>query len=386
MSRRLALAVLALATLAASFAAFSRRSHRPQTESLGTAPPSVGHDFPRDARAVSAPQAPNGEGARVVMEAPGIPATPLPESTDPLELGPCALAVSVRDRAGGGPVSGRVELWRLAAPGNARFEAGDQLQGVAELLDGFANFEALPSGSYRVAVLRARWGSEDPPPFVVEGPANSIELWVDTPRSRAVQLDVRDTSGRPLRLRARVAGASAVLTEPPAWVVARRPVDSSAPPFLANGPRERHWRSEGARAQVEPGARFYDLGEFTEAGARDGRERRWVVFFDGYAEIVCDLPPIAEGPVRLAALAVSLAEIRDRVRSADGGPLDRASLSIEAVSDAFQLPNVQAMPEDEHAWQRAIARIEVSAPGLAGAKLRYSRGSGPLPEILLVRE
>lgn len=384
MSRRLALAVFVLAILAGTFAL--RRSQCSTAATLDPAELPSRQDPALDLRVDPSVDASVVERVRVAVDAPEVSAPPAAQASDPLELGTCSLDVVVRDRAGGGPASGRVELWRLAAPGNLRFEAGDQRQGTAELLDGRANFQALPSGSFRVAVLRARWGSEDPPPFLVEGPSTAIELWVDTPRSRAVQLDVRDTSGRRLRLPARVVGASASWNEPPAWVVPRRPLEVDAPPALPSGPRDRQWRADGARGAVEPGPLFYDLGEFTEASARDGRERRWVVFLEGYAEIVCDLPPTAEGPVRLAALAVSLAEIRDRARSADGGPLDRASLAIDAVSEAFQLTTSQVHPDDEQAWQRAVARIGVSAPGFAAAKLRYTRGAGPLPEIVLVRE
>jgi hypothetical protein len=99
-----------------------------------------------------------------------------------VERGDCAISLRVLDAETEQPVASTVDLWRLDAPGNEHWTAGDQLQATADVPVEGARIEALPAGVYRPVCLAARYSAEDPPPVRVEGALTEVTFRILVPR------------------------------------------------------------------------------------------------------------------------------------------------------------------------------------------------------------
>ena len=64
------------------------------------------------------------------------------------------------------PVATTLHLWRLDAPGNEHWTAGDQRQAIVEVAAGGSWIRELPAGRYRARCVAERRGNDDPQEFV----------------------------------------------------------------------------------------------------------------------------------------------------------------------------------------------------------------------------
>lgn len=117
---------------------------------------------------------------------------------DPIELGNCAVHISLVDAATGDPVASTVQLWRLDAPENVNYERGDQMQQRVNVGKAGYLFQRLAPGTYRVHAEHQADRPEDPPAFEVAGVAGRREIAVPMPRKRPAILEVYDQHGRQL--------------------------------------------------------------------------------------------------------------------------------------------------------------------------------------------
>jgi len=136
---------------------------------------------------------PDPDEQRALLERIGLPAdAPLAlllgrmGPPDPLEPGAASARVTLFDDASGKPVASTVVLWRLAAPGNEYWSAGDQAVVRDEVPEGGRTFRGLAAGEHRATCLAERAGAPDPEPFLVSG-HTEVTLFLALPSSRPVR-------------------------------------------------------------------------------------------------------------------------------------------------------------------------------------------------------
>jgi hypothetical protein len=143
---------------------------------------------------------------------------------DPVEAGTCTLIASVTDEAGAAPTEIDLELWRLGAPANEHWRAGDQLQAKAEVTQGRVEWSGLPEGRYRLFSPDLRPTGEDPQAFEVAGALTMVSVAVPMPRRVPVLVQVVDENGRPIHAgeECTLGGSTHGTDAHPKWLVARR--------------------------------------------------------------------------------------------------------------------------------------------------------------------
>ncbi len=114
---------------------------------------------------------------------------------DPIERGNCSLFLRLADAETGEPLAGRIELWRIAAPANENWSAGDQLQATAVVKTEGTEFARLPAGAYRAICLGAAEGAEYADEFSVGGSLTKHTLLVHAVREIALHLELFDIHG-----------------------------------------------------------------------------------------------------------------------------------------------------------------------------------------------
>jgi hypothetical protein len=109
-------------------------------------------------------------------------------SRDVLESGQCSLELQFLSLQTNEPVWGKVDLWRIDAPGNYRWSRGDQLQASLLVQKGTAVVKGLPEGWFRTHELFARAGSAPSEAFYVRGPKTKVQHVIDMPMDEQVSL------------------------------------------------------------------------------------------------------------------------------------------------------------------------------------------------------
>lgn len=114
--------------------------------------------------------------------------SPSRSAKDKVETGECRLELSFASLQAGKSVGGKVDLWRIDAPGNFRWSRGDQLQTSLQVRSGKAVVEGLPEGWFRTHELFARAGSAPSEAFYVKGPVTKVQHIIDLPMEERVSL------------------------------------------------------------------------------------------------------------------------------------------------------------------------------------------------------
>lgn len=286
---------------------------------------------------------------------------------DPVEFGPAALSLRLIDARSGAPVASRVELWRVEAPGNAGWTAGDQLQLAADVpLEG-ARFANLPEGRYRAVCDAARF-DQPPPAFELRAPHGEVEVALEMPRAFELRVRFVDRFGEPY--------ASAEW-----WQEGARPVEPAPHRTRARAPRgvEVWVDSEVLMWSGDP--ELHGLGgPQADGGWSLGRQRersrgeRLVRVLrlrapDGaLAEV--EVPARAEGDLALVAVGLPDDLAASGVRLPDG----RASAArVSALGLARAVAD----------WRRAPVLITAELAGFAAHAGEWRPEQGDLPWILL---
>ncbi|MFK5956281.1 MAG: hypothetical protein QM477_07535 [Planctomycetota bacterium] len=150
---------------------------------------------------------------------------------EPVELGSSALELHFFDAATQLPVSGTIELWRLAVGAFETWTAGDQKQYQGESVDGRLLIDQLPEGWYRIYVLNAVAGSATEEAFEVQGAFTFVERFVKMPGEEDIHLLLFHPDGSLLRsttealitIKARGSRSKDFLDRLPPWVEERMP-------------------------------------------------------------------------------------------------------------------------------------------------------------------
>lgn len=360
----------------------AERAARPAEESGG----------PGDVEAVPAsrgPVAADGPAtADPPREAPAADTGPFPEGEIPEAdrgRGECALAIDLRDAATGRPHAGRARLWRLGVAADARWPAGDHVQLTLDSNQRPAGvLRDLPAGRYRLEVLSAAPGTEDPPEFLVEGAHTNLRADVTAPPMLPVRLRIFDETGEPIlaaKSSYRSPGGSG--TRPlrgPAWTSPRNPAPAE---FVDARAGMWGWRSGRRHEASNPLTADRDgaflLGE-VQGPARDHSwTASWTLRIDGHSgvRVTAASDDAARGEFVAVAVAASrIDEIADEVfRLPDGTPARAAGARVEATCSAV----AHDPGTTDDAWTKLPVRVSVSLAGYEDASVDW-RPSGPVPE------
>jgi hypothetical protein len=299
-----------------------------------------------------------------------------PTPPDPVELGNAVLDLQLLDAATEQPVASYVELWRIDAPENESWTAGDQLQDQAQVpVEGWA-FRRLPEGRYRVVCHAQVWG-EDPPELEVRAPRTRASLSIETPRAFRIHLDVRDRFGAQVA-DLHLTGKNEELLDPHDDWRNHRSLKASAGAWMSvgygGGWGFNEWSSHGAQP-----ADGFDLGMHSEADRGGHRRTVWDLATGDGRRLRLRFPPRMDADQYLIAVVLSASEIEPLVRVP---PSCSAQIELEVVGEPIQRD--PSLPGG--GWERAPVSITVRGEGLRAFEHTWRAADGELPSIVLEPE
>jgi len=322
------------------------------------------------------PELPDEEPDNVAVAAPEAPSL----SPDTPEHGECALLLHLIDAGTGEPVASTVDLWRLDAPANADWTAGDQLQLTSDVAAEGTKLKSLPAGVYRPVCIAARFSSEDPAPFRVEGPTTEVTLRIEMPRSLYASVQVVDVDGEPV--------PSGTLTRvdhmwrgrerTPRWRKARVPRE----PARVLGTR----RGRGGKRTYDGDPLFqtasgFRVGPFPEDSKEREVQHYFTIEIKGHSEVRVAVPgSSADGPT-FVGLSVPLATVPGELRMPDGRTIAEAGGKVSATFSAVPIDASGAVPP----LADRPFRVYVSVPGYTSQSFEQKLGE-PAPSLVFEPE
>lgn len=258
---------------------------------------------------------------------------------DPPERGDCRVLIRVRDRRTGRGVDGILDLWRLGAPANEHWTAGDQLQQTVRTEVGEVEVWHLPVGTYRAVVGAAAADAEDPPAFEVGPAVGDVMIECEVPRMFESRVRLVTPQGIPMR-QARVRERSYLALDKsrrPAWIVPRTLRDGRScvpdnPPILRRQPDDPAWHDR----DLDNG--MLSLGAHRAPSKAESNQRFYEIEIEGYSAVHATVGAAANGDLDLLAVCVSDQAIRDAVSRWQAGI--PSSASVRACSQAVVVDGV----------------------------------------------
>ncbi|MCA9000587.1 MAG: hypothetical protein KDB61_01595 [Planctomycetes bacterium] len=306
---------------------------------------------------------------------------------DPVETGECALVMSFYDAATGEAVSGNVDLWRIGAPGNESWSAGDQKQVSLPATDGVARAEDLPAGNYRAFPLFARAGSTVAPAFAVAGELTSVSIPVEMPKSVPTHLWLVNGQGQPIadspgqRVEYMDRGYQKVFGgRDPEWLTKRMPKDSNAILIVgygggSSGSYRRDWKP------VESGGNGIPLGEIRQDTYEWSRSYRCGIRVNGVMRVTVYLNP--------SGIESYVAVVPDRSLIHEHLQFPADARRFEVLPDLWL--NVKAAPIDtslgqtvESQWTQSVVEVDLTVDEFEPVRVPWTPGQEPMPFIPLV--
>lgn len=276
---------------------------------------------------------------------------------DPIEGGACTLFLKLVDVNAGAPQAGRVDLWRLNAPGNDNWSVGDQLQATEFVLQAGHEFEDLPPGTYRARSMGAVANAGYADAFQVGGAFTEHTLLVDAPREIETFVEIYYASGvRVEEIEVKGPSRSWQVRHPgpPAWRVERISSHGISISMSGGGGGFGH-RSHQSWRKLQAGPRGFALGSFLQ----NSRERLNRYQFDlrvaDGGEVDLEIDSLPEPGGHLVAVFMSEQEVLQHIVLADG--------SNGAVAEVSTMVKAHPVPVDEahpHAtWRDASIEVTV---------------------------
>jgi|GEM_PF-2213888 len=332
-----------------------------QARGAAGAPAPLAEGAPWEHRLAPAPSSgaippPPGPGSGTAFDLSELEAVP----EDPVERGPATLSLTVLDEAAATAQGGAVVLWRLGAPGNAHWMAGDQQQATIPLQDGVGEVGDLPEGSYRAVVSGQRGASEDPLAFEVRAPRTEVTLRVPLPAKFPGSLRLLDEQGSSIEEASLVSGGASAsgVTQAPEWVRARELRDPARYFYVGRGGGSvTGGRSRPVSIRAEAGV--FAVGTFAEPSKTEVPRRRVRVLVEGRNETWLTLGQGATGPTTHLAVALPLSTILRRLTLPDGSPVHGSTATVTAICNAVLVTD--DMPPDR--WRLLPVHVFVSVPG-----------------------
>lgn len=306
-----------------------------------------------------------------------------PRAPSPPPVGEHAIRIEVADDATQAPVAAIVRLWRLGAPADGDWTAGDLIQQGVEVPVTGATASGLPAGTYRIEVLSARIGAEDPPAFTVPE-TTAVRVTASMPRPRPVRCLVLDADGVPVpRATATSLGTSRSGTRdpaPPAWASPRRIARDESDFVISGGGFGGHGGGRVRRTLAANGPRgefvFEDMAESSRA---EMRSRSDMLTWDGRTSVVVVARSgELEGPDFLA-VAVPLERVASHIVLPDGRTAVAAGATVTGTCHAMRLDG--APPSG--AWRTIAVTVNVALEGYESAKYEWSLAGEPWPVVTM---
>jgi len=295
---------------------------------------------------------------------------------DPVQGGSATLVLEVADRDTHQPAAHfDLEVWRLDAPGNENWTAGDQLQArVRTNKSGSVQVEDLPEGAYRVIGSDAAQASEDPPAFRVGEGTTRILLEVPLPKPIQTFVRVYDEHGNPLRTARRgpTRHSKSTHADPPEWMRPRQPRDPGDAIGLGGGAGGSFHRPY----RIHADARGFDLGRVRANTRRSTIRSRVRLGFDFHASVLVE----ASGePATERTYAVVVLPTERFLQSAclpDGGvPVITAGFVVVTAIEA----------RDYASLLRQTCKVEVFCRGFKAVEFEWCPAEA-LPPLVLEPE
>jgi hypothetical protein len=294
---------------------------------------------------------------------------------DPTQTGPASLTLRLVDAHSGEPLASRVELWRVDAPQNDGWSAGDQLQATVEVTRDGAWLADLPEGRYRAACERAA-ANQVLPEFELRAPHTSIELALERPLEFELRVHFVDRFGEPY--------ASAEWWEQHVRMLepasaARRSRSPRVLPGSIWGLSFQHsfafdFEQPRPRQTVVQSDDGILLGRHRACTRERGLRPVLRLRAPDGALGELEVPALGDGVVRFVVVGLPADVAASRVRLPDGRP---SAAAVEALGLAL----LCADPERD--WRSAPVRLKAELEGFQGVELTWSASLGELPWILL---
>jgi len=331
---------------------------------------------------------------RDVLERPGVPVPslgPLCEGClpdDQMEVGDATLRLRLRGDADGLPVEMKVRLWRLDAPENDMWTAGDEVRATLVAPTDGAVVDRLPPGRYRLECLDRRHDTEDPPEFTLSRGVTERDVAVPNRRWFRLRLMLLDEAGSPIARSIRKEGgrsSGGYVKEPgfapPRWASPR----SSRNPDSPNEGFGGYSAGDGLGGEQElvqaTPDRFFDLGRHQEDSAwkrlwwscsflTESRSEVGVVMWNKN-QIGVD--------TTLVGVAARLDVVVAHVTCPDGSALDPTSAKIESWCESVRFP--WTPPAD--AWRTVPVHVKIVKDGCAPLEFDWTAATADAPHPLL---
>lgn len=293
---------------------------------------------------------------------------------DPIQLGDCALFVSLIREGLGEPVSSHVWLFRLDAPSNEDWSRGDQLQASRRVPEAGLWFRDLPPGRYRAVCQDQPARAADPPEFWVEGARTRVELVLAERERRTARVVVFDEHGRRVRELERYASVSLESWQSsprPSWLNERTPRTGvmdveTASAFAFDGVQDPEPLSD-----LGPG---FVLGELLEPDRGGGADVRHDLGMEDTSRIEVPVRWRADGDATWCALLVSLAPIAETLWLEDGSRPDAGELELDVLSVARPFSELTA----SRPWSDLELEISARYPERRPLEFTWTPAGGPL--------
>lgn len=320
-----------------------------------------------------------------VIEEPAAVAAPEAPSLPPdvAEQGDCALLLRLLNAETGRPVASVVDLWRLDAPANADWTAGDQLRVTVEVSNEGAKLESLPAGIYRPVCIGARYSSEDPPPFRIEGPTTEITLRIEMPRILHAFVKVVDVDGRPVptgSMRGGTARRWRDRSRTPAWVRPRTPREGQ-PTATALGGGGGVTGNRSLTHPIPQPPEGFRVGPFPEDSKKAEVRHVFTIAIDGWSEVLAVVPGTAVDGSTYVGLSVPLATVPGDLRMLDGRTIAEAGGKVSATFFAVPVDASGAAPR----LADTPFRVYVAVPGYTSQSFEQKLGE-PAPSLVFEPE
>lgn len=301
---------------------------------------------------------------------------------DSVETGECAVFLRVVDADTGRPVASNVGLWRLDAPGNDGWTAGDQLQLTAEVPVEGVRLEGLPAADYRPVCLAERFSADDPRPMRVEGPLTELTIPIAMRRKIRARVRVVDLRGEMVpEGRVLYTGQTHLRRRrAPAWVRPRALRDGSRLPLRGRVGGGTTIRGGNRQVVAQPPEGF-EIGPFDEDSKESEVTYIATVEVEGRSSVRVAVPCAAGDGQAYVALSVPLADVTDGLRMPDGRTIAEAGGEVSASFPAVALdPSVPPPFLVDVPFE-----IDVRVPGYESASLKRRLGDPP-PALVLEPE
>ena len=289
---------------------------------------------------------------------------------DPLERGSCELMLRLVDIETGHPLEGQVELWRIAAPGNAAWTVGDRLQDQARVGPAGHRFRGLPEGRYRAHCTEQRAQAPDPDEFEVICPATAETLQLSVPREFRVFVDIYDSTGLLVHEALQSPPTESWSSGHPEWARLRTLRDET----LLFDSEVSSSVASGEAWPVFSGPEGFELGVFREATRTRDLERTVTLHPSAGSAVVCPIRTPDGRDVHLIGTSIPLADIHHRVLLEDGSNALAAGARIEAQCRTVPRP----LGGELTPWRALPIEVRAQLAGYEELRFEVRLEDGPI--------